>query len=215
MSSKGIFITFEGPEGAGKTTQIKLLAQFFRERGVDCLITREPGGTAVAETLREIVKHHNSNEPIFPETELLLFAASRAQHVRFMIEPALNQGKIVLCDRFIDSTTAYQGYARGLNSDFIRTLNQYAIGECFPNLTFLLDMPPESGFRRTTLRAEEIGKHDRLESETIKFHHMVREGFLQIAAAEPERVKIINADQDQTQIHTRILEYINNAFPNL
>jgi dTMP kinase len=211
MPDKGIFITFEGPEGAGKTTQIKLLANYFQQNGIEYIITREPGGTGIAETLRELVKHHLSDEPIFPETELLLFAASRAQHVRHLIKPALLQGKVVLCDRFMDSTTAYQGYARGLDAKFIKKLNKFAVGDCLPNLTFLMDMRPEVGFKRAMARTDDQGKHDRLESEAIVFHHLVREGFLKIAAAEPIRVKIINAEPHPDQIHARILEYLQHA----
>ncbi|MFA6104774.1 MAG: dTMP kinase [Victivallaceae bacterium] len=212
MAAKGLFITFEGPEGAGKTTQLKMLSGYFAGLGRECVVTREPGGTPIAEQLRELVKHHSGDEPVFAETELLLFAASRAQHVRFLIEPAVARGSVVLCDRFADSTTAYQGYARQLDMDFIRRLNQYAVGNCVPDMTILLDLPPEDGFKRTATRMETAGRHDRIEAEALTFHHLVRQGFLAIAKAEPQRVKVVSALAAAEVIHQQITELIRNAF---
>ncbi len=209
---KGIFITFEGPEGAGKTTQIKLLKNYFEKQGRHCAMTREPGGTALAETLRDILKHHTGDEPVYDETELLLFAASRAQHVRNLIMPETKAGNIVLCDRFYDSTTAYQGYARGMNLDFINKLNHFAVCGCEPDMTILMDLPPEKGFERTATRQETLLKEDRIESEAIEFHQAVRNGFLQIAKNEPDRVKVVPADRDIENIHNNIVELVNNAF---
>ncbi len=212
MAAKGLFITFEGPEGAGKTTQLKMLSEHFAGLGRECVVTREPGGTPIAEQLRELVKHHSGDEPVFAETELLLFAASRAQHVRFLIEPAVARGAVVLCDRFADSTTAYQGYARQLDMDFIRRLNQYAVGNCVPDMTILLDLPPEDGFKRTATRMETAGRHDRIEAEALTFHHLVRQGFLAIAKAEPQRVKVVSALAAAEVIHQQIMELVRNAF---
>lgn len=211
---KGLFITFEGPEGAGKTTQIKLLKNALVSHGFPCITTREPGGTEVAEQLRDIVKHHSGEEPIVDETELLLFAASRAQHVRNLILPALANGTIVLCDRFYDSTTAYQGYARKQNMEFINQLNQYAICNCVPNLTILMDLPPEKGFERANHRQALLfnDKEDRIEAESMSFHQAVRDGFLSIAANEPDRVKVVDAAASIDEIHANILEVVNDVF---
>lgn len=211
----GLFITFEGPEGAGKSTQIRLLREWLEEQGHKCLITREPGGTGIAETLREIVKYHNTDEKIYDETEILLFEASRAQHVRHLIKPALQQGMIVLCDRFADSSTAYQGYARGLGPDTVRNLNAYAIGDCIPNLTVILDIPPEIGLQRTIERSEDRREEDRMEAEALDFHRKVREGFLEIAKLEPERVKVVSTIDPPETVHHKIVEYTADALTKI
>ena len=130
MEHKALFITFEGPEGAGKSTQIKLLEEYLKSRGRKVVVTREPGGTPLAENFRNIVKHYQGAEPLYPATELLLFEAARAQHVRYVIEPALAEGAVVLCDRFADSTEAYQGAGRALDMDFLQQLNRFAVGSC-------------------------------------------------------------------------------------
>ncbi len=204
---KGLFITFEGPEGAGKTTQISKLCDFFKSKGKECVVTREPGGTPVAEQLREIVKHHNGPELIVDEAEVLLFAASRAQHVRNLIIPAIEEGKIVICDRFYDSTFAYQGFARGQNIENLKYITDYAICGCVPDVTFLLDLPVEVGFKRTQTREETIGKADRIEAAGLEFHKAVREGFLRLAEEEAERIMVMNADQDSETLHNQITEY--------
>jgi len=208
---KGCFITFEGPEGAGKSTQVKLLQQALAQRGLECVLTREPGGTPLAEQLRNIVKYHEGDELMAAETELLLFAASRAQHVRNLIKPAVADGKVVLCDRFYDSTTAYQGYARNLELDFINRLNDFASAGCRPDLTILLDLPPEAGFSRTAVREETQGLNDRLENEALDFHLAVRAAFLTIAEQEPERVKVVSALDAPDEIHRNIMELLNNV----
>lgn len=213
-TGQGLFITFEGPEGAGKTTQIKRLRHELEGKGREVIVTREPGGTEVAEQLRDIVKHHVGEEPITDEAELLLFAASRAQHVRNLIAPSTEKGIIVLCDRFIDSTTAYQGYGRQQDLDFISKLNQYAIHGFIPHLTILLDITPEKGFERTVLRQQKLFEdvEDRIEGETIEFHRRVRSGYLKIAEQEPERVRIVSADQEETIIQKEIWEVVDHAF---
>ena len=211
----GFFITFEGPEGAGKTTQLQLLREYLESAGHDCVMTREPGGTVIAEQLRALVKHHNSGEVMSDETELLLIAAGRAQHVRNLIIPALNAGKVVLCDRFFDSTTAYQGYARGIDLDFVRRLNRFACCGCIPDLTILFDISPEEGFARASVRVSTMNVADRIEAAGIEFHRRVYEGFRQIAAAEPERVKTVAASGSPDEIKQHIKGIVDHAFKNL
>lgn len=205
---KGIFITFEGPECAGKTTQIRLLSEFFKAQGRETIMTREPGGTEVGEELRQIVKHHVSDIPVTDEAEVLLFAASRAQHVSVLIKPAIARGSVVICDRFMDSTTAYQGHARGLDMDFIHQLNQFAVTDCIPDLTILLDLTAEESMDRSSKREETLFVEDRIESEKIEFHKRVRDGFLKIAAEEPERIKIIPAIDSIANIHQKIIDHL-------
>ena len=206
--NKGIFITFEGPECAGKTTQIRLLKSYFESISREVVITREPGGTEIGEELRQIVKHHISEIPVTDEAEVLLFAASRAQHVAELIRPALKRGAAVICDRFIDSTTAYQGYARGLPMDFIQSLNNFAISGTLPDITILLDLTAEESMERSSKRIETLSVEDRIESEAIDFHRRVREGFLKIADAEPDRLKIINAIDSIENIHQKIVNLL-------
>ena len=202
VSSKkpGFFLTFEGPEGAGKSSQIKILAQHLEQRGFSVVLTREPGGTMLAEQLRDLLKHPPAGETLHDETELLLMEAARSQHVREVIAPALRAGKVVLCDRFYDSTTAYQGAARGLALAEIDHLNRFAVGDCRPQLTFLLDLAPEVGFARAKTR----GGTDRIEAAGLEFHHKVRQAFLDLARQEPERIKIINADRPADEISAEI-----------
>lgn len=206
--AKGLLITFEGPEGAGKTTQIQMLYQRLNSLGIHALLTREPGGTDVAEQLRSIVKYHQGEESLTDQTELLLFAASRSQHVEHLIKPAVQEGRVVLCDRFTDSTTAYQGYARGMNLEFLESLNMFVTNGLKPNITLLLDLTPDAGLERAVRREEPLFRDDRIENETKQFHCDVREGYLKIAQDEPERVKIINADQAQDVVHGDIWDYI-------
>jgi dTMP kinase len=210
---KNLFITFEGPEGAGKTTQVALLKNFIEENyQQEVVLTREPGGTEVAETLRNIVKYHQGDEPLTDETELLLFAASRSQHVNHLIIPSLKSGKTVICDRYCDSTVAYQGYARKQDQNWIKQLNHYATNGVMPHITFLLDLPVEVGFERTHSRAEQEQKNDRLEAESKQFHTDVRDGFLSIAKENPTRVKVIDATQSIERMHEMIKKELINAF---
>jgi dTMP kinase len=209
--NSGCFITFEGPEGAGKSTQVNMLRHALEKCGIKCIVTREPGGTPLAEQLRDIVKYYEGDEPMTAETELLLFAASRAQHVRNLIKPALADGNVVICDRFYDSTTAYQGYARSLELDFVNRLNLFATAGCKPDLTILLDLPPDAGFLRTAGREETQGLNDRLENEAIDFHVAVRVAFSKIAEQEPERVKIVSALDTPETIHRNIMELLKDV----
>jgi len=212
VSQRGIFITFEGPEGAGKSTQIANLHDYLVQQcGRSVVVTREPGGTPLAEEFRQILKHHNTAEPIYPLTEVLLFLAGRVQNVRQNIAPALDVGKVVLCDRFMDSTLAYQGYARMLDVEKIRQLNQTIMGNVKVDLTILLDLPVEAGFARTGKRAETKGNFDRLEAENIAFHQRVRQGFLAIAEQEPERVKVFDAQLSAEELTLQIIQAVNHV----
>ena len=207
--NKGFFITFEGPECAGKTTHIKLLERHLAQTGKPCLLTREPGGTEIGEQLRHIVKHHVGG--MADETEVLLFAASRAQHVASVIRPAIRSGAVVVCDRFMDSTTAYQGHARRLDMDFIERLNRFAIAGCVPDLTILMDLSPEESVRRSKERETPLGLDDRIESETLDFHERVREGFLAIMRSEPDRVRLVDASKSIEEVHSAITAVVDDT----
>ena len=212
MERKALFITFEGPEGAGKSTQIKLLKEYLESLGRKVLVTREPGGTPLAEDFRNIVKHYQGEEPLFPATELLLFEAARTQHTNYVIAPALKDGTIVLCDRFADSTEAYQGAGRALDMDFLLKLNNFAMAECKPDLTLLFDLPIEVGMARARARVAHIANHnDRLEAEKMDFHQRVRDSFLAIAKREPERVKVLDATQSIEELFAEVKGLVNNA----
>lgn len=208
-TSSGCFITFEGSEGVGKTTQIQLLRDHLLGRGYDVVVTREPGGTVLGEKLRELIKYFSAPEGIAPEAELLMFGASRAQHVRRIIEPHLQRGGIVLCDRFADSTTVYQGMARGLDPDFIEAMHRFTIGNCRPDITLLLDLDVPTGHQRIGKRPRR--QDDRFENESRRFHESVRQGFLALAAREPERVVVIDAGNSPDAVHARILEVLTRV----
>ena len=190
----GLFITFEGPEGSGKTTQIKLLEERLKEQDYEVLTTREPGGTQLGEELRKLLMNFQDEE-ITAEAELMMFNASRIQHMKRVILPFLKRGGVVLCDRFIDSTTAYQGYARGLDMQFIHTLNDFAVCGRYPDLTIILDLDVEIGLARTRERYQGKAVNDRIEAEGRAFHTAVRNGFLEIARKEPGRVKVFDANR--------------------
>jgi dTMP kinase len=197
----GLFITLEGPEGSGKTTQIKLLNSYLTEIGYNVVQTREPGGTKVGDRIREILLD-SQLEDIKPKTELLLYSASRAQHVTEVIKPALKEGKVVLCDRFSDATLAYQGYGRQINKDLIKGVNEVATGGLKPDLTFLLDIEPEVGLVRAKNLAKdstEVGIGDRIENEDLTFHQQVRAGYLNLAKKE-ERFEVVDAKQSVDEI---------------
>ena len=206
---RGYFITFEGPEGAGKSSQIQLLGSALTAAGCEVVVSREPGGTPLAEAIRNVVKGHRGSEAVHPVTELLLMEAARSQHVSQVIKPALDAGKIVLCDRFYDSTTAYQGGGRGLDTETIVRLNAYASLGIAPDLTILLDLAPERGFERARTRAETMGEYDRFELEKLEFHRRVRAAFLKLAECEPRRVKVVDADREPAAIQKDIKEAVD------
>lgn len=211
--NRGLFITFEGIEGCGKTTQIKILEDYLRTRGLSVVLTREPGGTLIGDQIR-VVLLKPENMRMNPTTELFLYIAARCQHVKELIEPALNAGKTVLCDRFFDATTAYQGCARRIDKNFLRQLHQYATGNLIPDLTILLDCPAEIGLRRAldrNVQSSELEAEGRFEQEAIDFHERVREGYLEIARQNPDRVKVINATDDIETIRENIAQEINKV----
>jgi dTMP kinase len=200
---RGAFITFEGVEGCGKTTQLRLLEAHLRAQGQEVLVTREPGGPPIAEAIRGILLDPE-NRAMGPTTELLLYAAARAQHVYETIWPALELGKTVLCDRFADSTAAYQGAGRGIPRDMLDQLHQLATGGIQPDRTFLLDLPPAEGLARARTR----GRADRLEQESLPFHERVRAGFLALAEAEPQRILVVDARQEVEVLAAQIRQEV-------
>jgi len=189
---RGAFFTLEGPEGSGKSTQILHLGTALRKAGYSVIATREPGGTKVAEAIRHTLLSARSQEHITHETEALLVLAARSQHVAHLIEPALAQGSIVLCDRFADSTFAYQGFGRGLSLLWLKAANRTATRGLTPHLTLLLDVPASIGLTR---RGKARGHLNRLDRESMMFHRRVRRGFLRLAAQTPRRIKVINANR--------------------
>ena len=199
----GLFITLEGPEGAGKSTNREYLAERLREQGIDVLLTREPGGTPLAERIRELLLDP-SDEPMAADTELLLVFAARAQHLQQVIRPALARGCVVLCDRFTDATYAYQGGGRGLSVERIAQLEQFVQGELRPDLTLIFDLPVEIGLARAAAR----GRLDRFEQEGRGFFEAVREAYLQRAAQAPQRYRVLDAGQSlaQVQADERVIE---------
>ena len=198
--SKGLFITFEGGDGCGKTTQINLLDEYLRKKGYKTLLTREPGSKGLGIKLREILLNYDGE--VSPVCESFLFLADRAQHVDCIIKPALEEGTIVLCDRHTDSTVAYQGYGRGLDLAQIHNLNKIATSGLKPDLTIVLDVDVETSQKRVG------SEKDRMESAGIEFFERVRKGFLEIAKQEPERVKVVDSTQSIEKIHKEILELV-------
>jgi dTMP kinase len=199
-----MFITFEGGEGTGKTTLIKTIAKILSETH-DVVTSREPGGSTITEAIREIILDPKY-KGVTPYTEALLLAASRAQHLDEVILPALAQNKIVLCDRYLDSSLAYQAYARDLGFKFVLNINQYAV-EHLPNLTFYIDLDPKIGMSRISKR----DKYDRLDQETIDFHNKVRTGYLQVASMYPKRVVTIDGNQSIEAITHQIIDKIRES----
>jgi len=196
-----VFVTFEGPDGSGKTTQIKLLAGHLQALGHDVLVTREPGGTSIGDQIR-VVLHDVKNVEMACETEFLLYSASRAQLVRQVVKPHLMRGGVVLCDRFADSSMAYQGYGRELDLAAVRLITQFATEGLVPDLTVYLDLPVEVGIeRKQVAHAAQAGEWNRLDQQSMDFHRRVRRGYLQMAQADPGRWLVIDAAQsiDDTQ----------------
>ena len=204
----GKFITFEGPEGSGKTTHVRLLKTFLEARGVEVVVTREPGGTRLGEEIRNLLQHDQDDSPV-ARTEVLLFLACRAQHVERHIRPALESGKWVLCDRFEDSTMAYQGYARGFDLALLDRMNHFAADGLRPDLTVLLDVSPETSRARLAARS---AKPDRIESERDEFHVKVRDGFLDLARKEPGRFAVINSEGEQERAQEDVRQAVKDRF---
>lgn len=201
--SQGLFISLEGIDGSGKTTQLQLLRQRLELEGRSVVVVREPGGSPIAERIREVLLDA-SNEGLNPVAEALLYGAARAQLVAEVIRPALEKGSIVIADRYLDSTLAYQGYGRGLDKEFLNQLNQMAVSETIPHLTILLDLSPEEGAvrRRGTVP-------DRLEQEGLAFQERVRQGYLALSFQQPERIKVVNAAQLPEKVHEEIITLVN------
>lgn len=209
---QGIFVSFEGGEGCGKSTQIALLAEALTAAGREVVVVREPGGTAAGEEIRHLLKHHPAGAALTPEAELLLFAASRAQLVREVIAPAIAAGKVVIADRFLDSTTVYQGDARGLPAGAVAAINRFAAGPHRPDVTFLLDLDPATGLARARTRNADAADHiDQLPAE---FHERVRAGYLRLAAAEP-RIVVLDASQSPDHVHAGVVRSLNTRFHGL
>jgi len=202
--ARGVFISFEGGEGCGKSTQIRRLAERLESLGYSILLTREPGGTEIGEQLRQLLQFSKAGEAMTPETELLLFAASRAQLVREKIAPALAEGRIVLADRFLDSTTVYQGVARRLDPARVAEINQFAVGDYVPDLTFVLDLDTALARGRLLGRATVQGVPDRMENQPAAFYEAVREGYLRLARETPDRVRLLDASQPEEVIFSDI-----------
>lgn len=209
----GKFITFEGPEGSGKSTQIQRLAQQLETHGVGVRCTREPGGTDTGEAIRNLLQHDAAGEPLMERAELLLFTASRAHLMDQVIFPALERNEWVLCDRFIDSTMAYQGYARGMDLQTLDRINDFAIAGRKPDLTLLLDLDVARGFQRLEARyADGAASADRFECEAREFHIRVRNGYHTLAEREPDRFRIIQADQPIEEVAAAIWNVVEREF---
>ncbi len=203
--SKGLFVTFEGVDGCGKTTQMNLLAKYLKDNGHDVILTREPGAKGLGEKIREILLHYDGE--VSSRAESFLFLADRAQHIDKIVNPAVEQGKIVLCDRHTDSTLAYQGYGRGVVLEQLKMLNNLATGQRKPDITFVFDIDIETSMSR-------VGKEkDRMESAGIEFFEKVRKGYLEIAKQEPDRVKVLDSTRSIDEISEDVIKYIRSINP--
>ena len=205
------FITFEGSEGSGKSTQVQRLAARLTRLSVPHLVTREPGGTPIGETIRELLQFASHNSGMTPETELLLFEASRSQLVREVIKPALARGLCVIADRFFDSTTVYQGAARKLDREMVERLNGFAVSDCIPGLTFVLDIDAANA----KSRMQKPRRPDRMEQEPAEFYERVREVYRELAAREPNRIVLIDGTRKPDEIENEIWETLCSRFPSL
>jgi dTMP kinase len=206
-----LFITFEGVEGSGKTTQIQRLKKYLSQKGIPCKVTREPGGCPIGEKIRKILLNPNHHDMV-SMTELFLYEAARAQHVNEMIKPFLEKDGVVLCDRFSDATLAYQGYGRRINLKWIQRLNHLSSQGIRPNVTLLLDCPSDVGLKRAIQRNRTLKqeKEERFEREEIQFHRRVRKGYLAIARKEPRRVKVIDTRQGEEKVFEKIQKIVDN-----
>jgi len=206
-----LFITFEGVEGSGKTTQIKRLRRYFTRRGIPCKVTREPGGCPISEKIRKILLNPDHHQMV-PMTELLLYQAARSQHVTKVIKPFLEKGGVVLCDRFSDATVAYQGYGRRMDVQWIQRLNHLSAQRIKPDITFLLDCPIDLGLERAIRRNRVLKreKEERFERERIEFHRRVRRGYLAIAKKEPRRVRVIDTRAGEERVFDNIRKIVDN-----
>jgi len=202
---KSLFITLEGPEGSGKSTHASRLAEYLRSKGRDVLLTREPGGTSIGDQIRAILNDH-ANAAMQPRAEILLFCASRAQLVSQMIRPHLAQGGTVVCDRFADSTIAYQGYGRGLDRRVLKSISDFATNRLLPDVTLLLDLPVEVGLSR---RRRSDSDWNRLDAQEVDFHRRVRDGYIKLARRSPKRWIRIDADQEEEEVWSQILRAVS------
>lgn len=207
MTNK-LFFTFEGPEGAGKTTVLKMVVSKLQEEGKEVIATREPGGSVIAEEIRQVILNPAHLE-MDAKTEALLYAAARSQHFVEKIEPALKQGKLVLCDRFIDSSLAYQGIGRGLGIEGVKSINEFAIGQRMPDMTILFDLDPKIGLAR--INAHKNREINRLDVESLAFHQKVREAYLKLAEEFPERIYVIDASQSLEEVFQNVWKVLKNA----
>jgi len=212
---RGLFVTFEGSEGCGKSTQIERLRSRLEAQGQIVLLTREPGGTKLGESIRHLLKFAPEGEGMMPETELLLFAASRAQLVREVIEPALAEGTHVLADRFLDSTLVYQGVARGLNQEAVKQINDFAVGSCMPDLTLVLDMDTQKSLERARADTAKWAQPDRMEGENLAFYERIRQGFLTLARIESGRMMVVDADKSLEDVEEEIWAVLTKQFDGL
>jgi dTMP kinase len=209
-----MFITFEGIEGSGKTTQIRRVCRYLESKGRNCLSTREPGDTKIGRKIRQILLDPDNGEMV-PQAELFLYAADRAQHIRERIIPALDEGKTVICDRFSDATTVYQGYARGIDLALVRDINRQVLGSLKPDLTLLFDLDPETGLQRAWKDidgGERSGGESRFEREALVFHQKVRNGYLEISRMEPERIVVVDASLNEDDVFEHIRRILADRF---
>ena len=213
---RGLFITFEGSEGCGKSTQVKRLAAHLEAAGTPVLLTREPGGTPIGEKIRHLLQFAPEGVAMRPETEVLLFEASRSQLVREVIEPALQAGQVVIADRFFDSTTVYQGAARKLDAPVVEQLNRFAVGDCRPDITFILDVDVTTARARMLRRVRPVGAPDRMEQEPIEFYERVCAAYRELAAREPHRVRLLDGGRSVDEVESEIwhLLSLHSAFRN-